>query len=68
MRGDVTLYVPGTDHAGIATQSVVEKKIAKDEGLSRHQLGREEFVSVSGCVWRAAVTSCDFNFNLFQKY
>jgi tRNA synthetases class I (I, L, M and V) len=46
MRGDVTLYVPGIDHAGIATQSVVEKKLAKDEGVTRHDLGREEFVKV----------------------
>lgn len=44
MRGDVTLYLPGTDHAGIATQTVVEKKLKKDEGLSRHDVGREEFV------------------------
>lgn len=44
MNGKVALWVPGTDHAGIATQSVVEKRLKKDEGLSRHQLGREEFV------------------------
>lgn len=44
MRGDATLYVPGIDHAGIATQSVVEKKLAKDDKLTRHDLGREEFV------------------------
>jgi len=48
MRGDATLYVPGTDHAGIATQSVVEKKLKKDENLTRHDLGREAFV---GRVW-----------------
>ncbi len=42
MQGMVTLWLPGTDHAGIATQNVVEKQLAK-EGLSRHQLGREEF-------------------------
>jgi len=44
MRGDVSIYIPGTDHAGIATQSVVEKKLKKDENLTRHDLGREEFV------------------------
>jgi len=44
MRGKATLWVPGCDHAGIATQVVVEKKIQREEGLSRHQLGREEFV------------------------
>ncbi|GAC1451817.1 MAG: hypothetical protein PVSMB4_11920 [Ktedonobacterales bacterium] len=43
MRGDPTLWVPGEDHAGIATQTVVEKQLAK-EGLDRHQLGREAFV------------------------
>ena len=43
MRGDPTLWVPGEDHAGIATQAVVEKHIAKEK-LTRHQLGREKFV------------------------
>eukprot|EP00752_Nemacystus_decipiens_P005746 g5199.t1 len=44
MLGHATLYVPGTDHAGIATQSVVEKKLKKNQDVSRHDLGREEFV------------------------
>ena len=43
MRGFTTLILPGTDHAGIATQTVVEKEIAK-EGLTRYDLGREAFV------------------------
>ncbi len=43
MKGIPTLWVPGTDHAGIATQLQVEKALAK-EGLSREQLGREEFL------------------------
>ncbi|MGH9662857.1 MAG: valine--tRNA ligase, partial [Bryobacteraceae bacterium] len=43
MLGENTLWVPGTDHAGIATQMVVERKLA-EEGLTRQQLGREEFV------------------------
>ena len=43
MKGFNALWLPGTDHAGIATQNVVEKQLAK-EGLSRHDLGREEFV------------------------
>ncbi|HWA53094.1 MAG TPA: valine--tRNA ligase [Solirubrobacterales bacterium] len=43
MRGKNSLWILGTDHAGIATQSVVEKKL-KAEGVSRHDLGREEFV------------------------
>ncbi len=43
MRGRNTLWTLGTDHAGIATQSVVEKML-RAEGVSRHELGREEFV------------------------
>jgi valyl-tRNA synthetase len=43
MRGFNTLILPGTDHAGIATQSVVEREIAKEK-LTRHDLGREKFV------------------------
>ena len=43
MRGEPTLYLPGTDHAGIATQVVVERMLSK-EGISRHDLGREQFV------------------------
>ncbi len=42
MRGDDTLWVPGTDHAGIATQNIVERELAK-EGTTRHALGREAF-------------------------
>ena len=43
MRQEKTLWLPGTDHAGIATQMVVEKEIAK-ENLTRHILGREKFL------------------------
>ncbi|MEZ0396566.1 MAG: valine--tRNA ligase [Anaerolineales bacterium] len=43
MKGEPTLWVPGTDHAGIATQLQVEKALAK-EGLTREQLGREAFL------------------------
>jgi len=43
MKGEESLWMPGTDHAGIATQNVVEKAIAK-EGLKRQDLGREEFI------------------------
>jgi valyl-tRNA synthetase len=42
MLGDNTLWLPGTDHAGIATQMVVERKLA-EEGVQRRDLGREEF-------------------------
>ena len=47
LRGDNVLWMPGTDHAGIATQNVVEKKLAA-EGLDRHQVGREKFIEA---VW-----------------
>ena len=43
MRGDNTLWLPGEDHAGIATQNVIERELAK-EGLTRQDLGREAFV------------------------
>ncbi|MHC4481542.1 MAG: class I tRNA ligase family protein, partial [Planctomycetota bacterium] len=43
MQGCNALWVPGTDHAGIATQNVVERELAK-EGLHRRDLGREKFV------------------------
>ncbi len=44
MKGFRTLWLPGTDHAAIATQSVVEKQIKKDENKNRHDLGREELL------------------------
>ena len=43
MSGFETLWLPGTDHAGIATQNVVEKKL-REKGLSRYDLGREKFL------------------------
>ena len=43
MKGEPTLWLPGVDHAGIATQVVVEQLLA-EEGLDRHQLGREKFL------------------------
>ena len=49
MRGRDVLWLPGTDHAGIATQVVVEKKLMKDSRLSRHDLGRDAFVAE---VWQ----------------
>ena len=48
MQGYRSLWVPGTDHAGIATQNVVERQIA-GEGTDRHKLGREEFINR---VWK----------------
>ena len=44
MQGYRTLWLPGMDHAGIATQNVVERELAR-EGMSRHDLGREAFVA-----------------------
>lgn len=44
MQGFNTLWMPGTDHAGIATQAVVEKRIREEEGKSRHDLGRQTLV------------------------
>ncbi len=45
-KGFKTLWVPGTDHAAIATQNVVEKKLLKEQGLSKHDLGREKFLTL----------------------
>lgn len=44
MQGYSALWMPGTDHAGIATQAKVEETLLKEEGLSRHDLGREAFL------------------------
>ena len=44
MQGNNTLWQVGTDHAGIATQMLVERKIAAEEGKTRHDLGREAFI------------------------
>ena len=49
MRGETVLWVPGCDHAGIATQVVVEKKLMREQKLSRHDLGREKFLDE---VWK----------------
>ncbi len=48
MQGYCTLWVPGTDHAGIATQIKVEEMLRKEKGLSRHDVGREAFLKL---VW-----------------
>ncbi|MEK7703241.1 MAG: valine--tRNA ligase [Nitrospirota bacterium] len=53
MKGFNVLWVPGTDHAGIATQNVVERQLAK-EGMSRHDIGREAFIEK---VWDWKKTS-----------
>lgn len=48
MCGYSALWVPGTDHAGIATQIKVEETLRKEKGITRHDLGREEFLKI---VW-----------------
>ncbi|MFO0700910.1 MAG: valine--tRNA ligase [Nitrospira sp.] len=53
MQGRNTLWIPGTDHAGIATQNVVEKQLMA-EGLSRESLGRDQFIER---VWQWKATS-----------
>ncbi|TNN08963.1 Valine--tRNA ligase [Schistosoma japonicum] len=72
MNGKITLWVPGCDHAGIATQVVVEKKLWKEKKLTRHDIGRDEFMKE---VWewkndkgdriyqqlRALGSSCDWS-------
>jgi valyl-tRNA synthetase len=49
MHGDAVVWIPGTDHAGIATQVVVERYLARQGLGSRHDLGRDKFVEE---VWR----------------
>jgi valyl-tRNA synthetase len=51
MQGYAALWLPGTDHAGIATQNVVERELA-NEGMSRHDLGRERFIE-QVWAWKA---------------
>ena len=50
-EGKSALWLPGTDHAGIATQSRVEKELRQKEGKTRHDLGREKFIKVAS-EWR----------------
>ena len=49
MQGHETLWIPGQDHAGIATQAKVEQKLFKEDGKTKHDLGREKFVDE---VWK----------------
>lgn len=76
MMGYETLWIPGTDHAGIATQSVVEKKIFQEKKMNRHQIGREAFLKE---IWnwknqygeeiimqlKALGVSCDWSYFTF---
>ena len=45
MQGCEALWMPGTDHAGIATQAVVERRMLEEEGLTRHDIGRDALVN-----------------------
>ncbi|KKS82666.1 MAG: Valine-tRNA ligase [Candidatus Wolfebacteria bacterium GW2011_GWC1_43_10] len=63
MKGYKTLWVPGTDHAGIATQNVVEKQL-KEERLSRHDLGRDKFLEK---VWEWKEKYGDIILNQLKK-
>ena len=59
LRGDNVLWMPGTDHAGIATQNVVERQLAL-EGTDRHRLGREKFIEAVW-TWREKYGSAIIN-------
>jgi valyl-tRNA synthetase len=59
LQGDNVLWMPGTDHAGIATQNVVERKLAQD-GTDRHALGRERFIE-EVWAWREKYGSAIIN-------
>ncbi|XP_066949546.1 valine--tRNA ligase isoform X1 [Macrobrachium rosenbergii] len=64
MKGRTALWVPGCDHAGIATQVVVEKKIKREEGLTRHDLGREAFLKR---VWDWKIEKGNFIYDQLEK-
>lgn len=64
MRGRTTLWVPGSDHAGIATQVVVEKKIQRETNKSRHDLGREAFIKE---VWKWKHEKGNFIYDQLRK-
>lgn len=70
MLGKATLFVPGFDHAGISTQSVVEKRLFKTTGKTRHDVGREQFLEN---VWQwkneyALRFVCVLGVNLFKSF
>ncbi|KAH3799544.1 valine--tRNA ligase-like isoform X1 [Dreissena polymorpha] len=64
MRGLETLWIPGCDHAGIATQVVVEKQLWKKEGKTRHDVGREEFLKR---VWEWKEAKGETIYNQMKK-
>lgn len=64
MQGHETLWIPGQDHAGIATQAKVEQKLFKEQGVSKHDLGREKFLEH---VWAWKEEYGDHILNQFKK-
>ncbi len=64
MRGDDVLWQPGTDHAGIATQMVVERELAKQGNVSRREMGREKFLEK---VWEWKEQSGDTIINQLKR-
>ncbi len=64
MKGHETLWLPGTDHAGIATQNVVEKKLRNEGGKTRWDYGREAFTQI---VWDWALKHKSLIFKQFTK-
>ncbi|KAJ1942952.1 hypothetical protein EC988_006360, partial [Linderina pennispora] len=75
MHGRSVNWVPGTDHAGISTQTVVEKKLNREHGLTRHDLGRESFIEkvwewkkAHGDKIKEQTTSIGASLNWDQEY
>ena len=64
MNGKAALWVPGTDHAGIATQLRVEKML-REEGTSREEVGREEFLRRT---WNGRRLTADVSSNSFDVW
>ena len=64
MTGYDALWVPGTDHAGIATQAVVEKKLYREQDLKRSDMGRDAFVDE---IWKWREHHGDVILNQLQK-
>lgn len=44
MKGENVCWIPGYDHGGIATQTVVEKKLYREKQLTKHEIGKEDFI------------------------
>ena len=64
MKGHEVLYIPGSDHAGIATQAVVERRIMKERNITKHEMGREAFLAE---VWKWRDTYGDRIYDQFRR-